>query len=536
MWSPNLSSQSLINVSNLHNCNSNRMNFQVNELYGLKEEDLKEKLTKNEVYEISFWLSSIGFTNNPIDIVQDYATISYCCENIVPFITILKSDFVTRDKYYQDFKITCKSQDIGNLANTLIYYAEMLTEELKIYDDIDVISFYDNICEYQNQLNKKRFAFPELINNYWANLLNGGYYQIASEEDGPENVFFQKVYRKYPEHRYGFWKGALSKDFIEPIYFSIHNWIIPPTSDTIKALKIYSDVEYLNLYDAEKIEYNSKIILISNSAAIYFDQYNDYMNSLNCIKFALDKKTTKQKIKENEYNLFEENIISKSKNPNLRYYTNNEIKYKLSEFGDILAIEQYGYTFIFFNKKFLNFEEIKDLHSYLYPTFSKVQNLINNSISENCNWNQLNSELFEDLCYDILYCHPSFDSSTIQRMGKTKSRDGGRDIVIKTRRTISNEPELYVFQCKFYSDKYSLSASKLSNAANVIMQYGAKGYGVFTTTTIDATLYDMLNGFHINSGIDVAFCWSKYELERYINIYPAIRNKYFQLSTNPPKG
>ena len=102
------------------------------------------------------------------------------------------------------------------------------------------------------------------------------------------------------------------------------------------------------------------------------------MNSLNCIKFALDKKTTKQKIKENEYNLFEENIISKSKNPNLRYYTNNEIKYKLSEFGDILAIEQYGYTFIFFNKKFLNFEEIKDLHSYLYPTFSKVQNLINN--------------------------------------------------------------------------------------------------------------------------------------------------------------
>lgn len=165
------------------------MNFQVNELYGLKEEDLKEELTKNEVYEISFWLSSIGFTNNPIDIVQDYATISYCCENIVPFITILKSDFVTRDKYYQDFKITCKSQDIGNLANTLIYYAEMLTEEPKIYDDIDVISFYDNICEYQNQLNKKRFAFPELINNYWANLLNGGYYQIASEEDGPENVF-----------------------------------------------------------------------------------------------------------------------------------------------------------------------------------------------------------------------------------------------------------------------------------------------------------------------------------------------------------
>ena len=168
------------------------MNFQVNELYGLKEEDLKEELTKNEVYEISFWLSSIGFTNNPIDIVQDYATISYCCENIVPFITILKSDFVTRDKYYQDFKITCKSQDIGNLANTLIYYAEMLTEEPKIYDDIDVISFYDNICEYQNQLNKKRFAFPELINNYWANLLNGGITKLPPKRMALKMFFFKR--------------------------------------------------------------------------------------------------------------------------------------------------------------------------------------------------------------------------------------------------------------------------------------------------------------------------------------------------------
>jgi len=112
-------------------------------------------------------------------------------------------------------------------------------------------------------------------------------------------------------------------------------------------------------------------------------------------------------------------------------------------------------------------------------------------------------------------------------MGKSKSRDGGRDILIKTKKTPTKEQELFIFQCKFYNDKTSLSGSKLQNAANIIMQYGAKGYGVFTTTVIDSTLYDMLDGFKRYQEIDVSFCWSKYELERYLNRYQFLKDKYF---------
>ena len=61
----------------------------------------------------------------------------------------------------------------------------------------------------------------------------------------------------------------------------------------------------------------------------------------------------------------------------------------------------------------------------------------------------------------------------------------------------------------------------------MIMQYGAKGYGVFTSLVIDPTLYDMLDGFERNIGIDTSIRWSKYELERFINMNGQLKKKYF---------
>lgn len=60
------------------------------------------------------------------------------------------------------------------------------------------------------------------------------------------------------------------------------------------------------------------------------------------------------------------------------------------------------------------------------------------------------------------------------------------------------------------------------------MQFGAKGYGVFTTTVIDSTLYDMLDGFTSSMKIDTSFNWSKYELERHLNKNMMIKDKYFK--------
>jgi hypothetical protein len=520
------------------------VNYNISDFPEINIQAFKDEVSSGLEFELSFPLSSIGFTNSRIDIIRDYSEVSYCCERIAPFLEVLDSAFVTRDKIHTDFKILCKAIDPEKLASDLQYISAMLNGESDEYDDLDRSSFFDDVAGYEETYGKRVFVFPELINNYWANLINGAYWEIASEYHESETQFFSKTYRKYPEHRFGFWKSPLSVNFKELIYFSTENWVIPPGTNLISALKKYSGLENdLTIENADKVEFNGTTILLTNSTAVYFSHRQQLINSVKFTERLLEKtpnnkgsKGTKNTHYSIQESLFGEPVV-KGKRSILRRRSEiepepSEIKYKVSEFGDLIVVEYKDFDFIFFSSNTLSFEEIKDLHSALHPAYSKTQNLINKSISGRCNWPELSDDTFEELCYDILYCHPQFDSSTIQKIGKSRSRDGGRDITIMTKRTPTNEPELYIFQCKYISGNSSLSAAKVSNAGNVIMQYGAKGYGIFTTAVIDATLYDMLDGFNRNMSVNTFFRWSKYELERYLNAHEAIKCKYFARSRN----
>jgi hypothetical protein len=515
------------------------MNYNI-ENFDVKK--FKKDISKGLEFELSFPLSSIGYSSSRIDIIQDYAQVSFCCERIVQYIKIIESGLVIRDKYYTDFKILCTATDVESLTNDLLYFSKMLSGELSEYDDIDRISFFDEISDFESSFHKQIFTFPDLINNYWANLINGAYWEIASEYYESESKFFNQTYKKFPEHRYMFWKSPQTKTFKDPIYFSTENWIIPPKTNLIEALKVYSGLEHdLIIEDADKIDFNNLTILVNSFTAVYFNQKEQLIHSIKCTERVLSKIDNKTEVKKNiridneeiQINIFGERSYQRKRRLKNRHTDSiqideTKIKFQLSEFGDVIIVEYESFYYIFFSNDILTFEQIKELNTHLYPVYSKTLDLINISISEKCNWVELNDDTFEELCYDILFCHPLFDSSTIQKMGKSRSRDGGRDIVIKTKKTPTKEQELYIFQCKYFSESKSLSASKISNAGNVIMQYGAKGYGVFTTTVIDSTLYDMLEGFKRNIKIDTSLCWSKYELERYLNRHQMIKNKYFK--------
>ena len=420
--------------------------------------------------------------------------------------------------------------NIEKLFEILTYSSKMLGYE--DLDDDTRIEFLDEVLEYEDSLHKLYFTFTDLINAYWANLLDGGYWEIAGEYDSEED-FFRDTYKRHPEHRFGFWRNAKSKVYKDSIYFSTESWIIPDETNLIQALKNYSEpYAKFEINEAELVNFNGKQILLTNNIAVYFDQNKQLQNAINCSQKVLNGKLFNSVIiKENineQNNLFAEHKKVNTRKKKRYIIDPALLSFKVSELGDLVLASYKGFNHIFFGNTSLPFEDIKELNAHLYPAFSKTQNLIEKSISNNCNWQELNDDTFEELCYDLLYCHSKFDSSTIKKMGKSKSRDGGRDIVIKSKKTPTAEPELYIFQCKFLSESTSLSAAKMGSAANVIMQYGAKGYGVFTTTVIDATLYDMLEGFKRNQGIDVSDTWSKYELARYLNRHSIIKNKYFK--------
>lgn len=486
--------------------------------------------------EIVFPLDSIGRTQSYLDIIDDYITVSYCSEKIASLAKIKKGE-LTKD-IYAHFTIRCTPRDTKNLVKSLIYFSPFFSEDNDELPDEDRISFYGEIEEFRLNFNKQFFVFPELANNYWANLINGAYWEMAGYYDS-EAEFFKKIYRKYPEHKYGFWKNAPSTEYNGTIYFSTESWIIPPKSNIIQALKVYSGLETdLILEKAEIMKYKGSYVILNSSSAVWFKEAGALFKSISCAEKTLFKKYKKQLPAKPAKDLDNTQLSIFSEYPSQRkrrnHYFNSipqdseKFQYSLSEFGDLVLVEYLGFSYVFFIRNNLNFEEMKELNEHLNPVYSKIQNLIGQSCLGKCNWDELDDDIFEELCYDIIYCHPKFDSTTIQKMGKSKSRDGGRDIVVKTKKTPTAESELFIIQCKLSNTSNSLSASKLPNAGNVIMQYGAKGYGIFTSAVIDSTLYDMLDGFERNMGIDTSIRWSKYELERFFNRNQQLKNKYFE--------
>src|SRR3546814_19251163 len=111
-----------------------------------------------------------------------------------------------------------------------------------------------------------------------------------------------------------------------------------------------------------------------------------------------------------------------------------------------------------------------------------------------CDWHGLTDEHFEQLCYDIILTMPRFDPDTIRKHGKSRSRDGGRDIeIFDMPRPGEDRPRKWIFQCTLVSGKGSLSATKVVDIGDLIDHYDVGGYGVMTSATIDAPLYDKLH-------------------------------------------
>jgi hypothetical protein len=147
-----------------------------------------------------------------------------------------------------------------------------------------------------------------------------------------------------------------------------------------------------------------------------------------------------------------------------------------------------------------------------------------------CHWDQLDDEQFEELCYDVLDC--KYQPITIQKMGKVRSRDGGRDIVFQTPAfqtpLITHKHSVkWIAQCKLIRDGSSLTARKVNNITDIVAQYRAGGFCVMTSGLIDSTLHDRLDDIARNRGIQID-SWCRLKLERFLAQHPELRYRYFK--------
>lgn len=142
-------------------------------------------------------------------------------------------------------------------------------------------------------------------------------------------------------------------------------------------------------------------------------------------------------------------------------------------------------------------------------------------------WGKLDADKFEQLCYDILGKLEAFDPETRRLMGKTKSRDRGRDIEVHSRKHFGIDSIKWVVQCKFTKNKDSLPGSRVL-VTDTITEHGAGGYLIMTNARIDSTLHDKLEGISRNTGIEFDE-WDIMRMQRVLArpSYQNIRKRYF---------
>lgn len=436
------------------------------------------------------------------DLAIYYLEASYICEQIAALgkVKSFKVDWKSGHHPIAQFIIVPKKFE--ELQETLYEISQALAGEHP-----DEFWWPENLEEYQENIKKRKLKFPELADDYFANLINGAYNEYESNYDDPEE-FRNNILKQNPEHLFGFWKCMCSDTIQQDFYVSSESWIIPPQSDFRMILKKYSSIEESSFDVGSLFSLNGNYFVI-NSNYVLAISFISLAKAYQCISHVFNEET------------------SFYQRHNWLYHFNNTSEVYISDFAGFIQFTINGYKVILWDQYKLNFNEINLLNKDAAIILRTTSALIGLKENISCDWSRINDESFEELCYDLIYYDPIFDNKTIRKMGKSRSRDGGRDIVVYTRERIGYKPEKFIFQCKLIKSSSSLTATKVLDISDIIEQYEADGYGIFTSGVIDSTLFDKIDKIASRRQLKTLLS-SKYELERDLSILPQLKDRYFK--------
>lgn len=476
------------------------------------------------------------------DLAQDYLEAAFIGQQLCQFAERINLNIQFNFMYNSiiEFKLKPKKRYIKKLAFLIFKFGQVETG-----DDGELnTDFLEELYEYRDNLEQFKHQFPEIVDDYYANFINGEYYEYDPIEN---KEFFDKEFSKFPERKYGFNKSAYSNKINQEFYTSVDSVIIPHSSDFKLILKEYSGIETIDFIKADFFAIGNITYLISDGLIVHFP-FDSFIKAKNCAGEVFDEDTEIYRDTGRWIQgllTYRRWIAKYSEKENLRGYPidmsedilENKIQdmfanppvmcFYLSSYGDHILVKDDKHSYFFFGTDKLNQNELGFLGNKLSKLFNTTANLAGFQIVIKCPWEQLNDETFEEICYDIIYHNPKFDNSTIRKMGKSRSRDGGRDIVVLTNSWPGKPSKKFIFQCKYKQPNSSLRASNVLDISDTITQHGASGYGIMTNVVIDATLYDKMDGISRNLSVDMED-YSVYQLERILACYPHIKERHFK--------
>ncbi len=493
-----------------------------------------------DVEAIEFWgvetvtilipMPSIGRTNQHIDICSDYVDASWAVEKLaaeVDSATVVEEYVAASHLTQLRLVVTAPGPKFSQSLEDVVIIFEAQqddgTGEGERYQDLRKA-----ISDHKDSLTDCDPRFPELIESYFANFVSGALHQIRY--DAPD--YYDELVGKHPEYELGFhrsvYRGRLGAD----CYASIDSWLVPESVELdtffVTTGQNYRHADFIK---GEVIVLSGKSFVFCKGMITWFPM-NQYFKSRVCAGFA--RRHDEDIWPPDQFAWLDATFTHSPFDEHMREGIPDSVGVPgprreaclVHNTGTLIVVSDGGYTHVLYDTSPLDERAVKSLHGKMGDTLHSVAAVIGLSDTITLDWKSLSDEQFEQLCYDILFAHAKFDSSTIRKLGSSRSRDGGRDIEIsEVARSPGGRGRKWIFQCKL-TRANSLGATRVQDIGDMLDQYGAEGFGVMTSTLIDATLYDKIDGVCSRRSVST-LNFSVLELNRVLARSPAIKNRYF---------
>ena len=468
-------------------------------------------------------LPSFGVTNMHVDICSDLLDASWAAEKLAAGSQDAKviNDYAVKHKTRLKLDLKGPGFDARTLEECVLIFQG--GDE----DDDRYQAIRDAAADYEDGLDTYAPLLPAIIDDYYANLINGAYDHYRSE--APE--FYEEEMAKFPERRLGFHKSALSHRLGAASYVSMDGWVVPvsvPVDLFFKATEQKYRID--DFFSGDIFTIGGKSFARSDELVAYFPM-SHYFKSRVCASLALrdDEDTWPWNLFDWRDSSFTHSPLDEAiAPPGSKAMQRKREHCLIHSSGTLVILDDGQFRHFLYDTEPLNQVAIKAVHENLSGLSLSLATMIGLSATPSCNWSILSDEDFEQLCYDVIFAHPKFDSDSIRKLGKSRSRDGGRDLEVhEIPLNRSAGPKKWIFQCKLVTDGSSLTGRKLQDVGDMLDSYSAEGFGVMTSTLIDATLYDKLDNVCGKRSV-TQLHFSRLELERALVRLPAIRKCYFE--------
>jgi hypothetical protein len=477
------------------------MQLDFDTIHELKGKKLLEILSSASLpIIIDLLCRNVNVTQMHIDIAHDYVKAMYIGETIARYCETFRAEQrLDGLRFYIRFSVT--PYDNEEFASILTQLAVSFYE----FEEEQNISLEDDLYNFRWKIRDRIRHCVDIADGYMANYIEGLHEWYDENPEGIEGVF-----KQHPEYRHRFWQPFGYGNIASNILVSPEAWIVLEDIDLIAALRDFGGFNgrQIKFTKAKFLGFGPEASLVISPSAVVSFPKSAFVAARKCVQDLLKS---------------EESIDD--------WNDHLPLEVSLEEAGDVLVIADNTARFVFFKNSGYR-DGMKNLSDTemgsLIDKLSEIQVVLRRVRGEvtllDLPWNSINDDRFEELCYEIIARRHA--PNKIRKMGKSRSRDGGRDIVYFTEARAGAPPQKWIVQCKSLAVGKSLTGRSVE-ISDTVAQYGAHGYCIMTNGTIDSTLYDKLDSISKRVKI-LQEAWSRYEIELFLCKNKDIKDRYFE--------